>query len=229
MKVKVKAMMTAGRYENTFCRNVIDHSMRALGIPLEVSIGVFYGQCMQMMFERACKEDADYIITVDGDSLFKPKQLQRLLSIIAQEGMEALCAMQLRRGKPHALATIEGQNSAVWNGYPIQVTTAHFGLTVLSVNALREVAKPWFFCQADENGEWGDNKIDSDIWFWKNWKEAGHRVFIDPGTCIGHMEEMVSIYDADYNPIHMYPNDWITGDVGETDPIVEIKAQGVAG
>ena len=39
---KVAAIMTAARYENTYCRNYIEIALKELGIPLTVSGGVFY-------------------------------------------------------------------------------------------------------------------------------------------------------------------------------------------
>ena len=41
---KVAAFMTLPRYENVYCRNVIDAALREIGIPLQTAQGVFYGQ-----------------------------------------------------------------------------------------------------------------------------------------------------------------------------------------
>jgi len=206
--VKVQAIMTAPRAEITWCRNQIEKAMNELRIPLSVSGGVYYGQCMQMMLEDAIDQGVEYAITVDGDSVFTGDQVHHLISLAVQEDMDALCAMQLRRGKPHMLGHRFGEVSGVWNGYPMQVDTAHFGLTVLNLKKLAAVEKPWFFCQPDENGGWRGNKIDSDIWFWCQWKKAGLKCFIDCSTRIGHVEEMVAIYDDEFKPTHMYPQDW---------------------
>lgn len=209
--VTVTALMTAGRYENTWCRNHIEYSLRKLGIPLAVSGGVYYGQCMQIMLTEAVSKGVQFAITVDGDSVFTPEQLQRLISIINQEGnkIDAICAMQVRRGMPTTLGTIAGVRSKVWDGYPLKVDTAHFGLTVINLEKLATVQKPWFFCQPNENGEWDGEKIDSDVWFWKQWREAGHSIYMDPGCRIGHLEEMVVVHQEDMTVRHMYPADWV--------------------
>ena len=73
-QVNICALMTAGRYENTWCRNNMEYSFRKLGIPLIVSGGVYYGQCMQIMMEDAIRAGVEYILTVDGDSVFTPKR-----------------------------------------------------------------------------------------------------------------------------------------------------------
>lgn len=207
-EIRVIAIMTAPRYEATWCRNHIEWSLRALNIPLSVSGGVYYGQCMQIMLEDAIKANVQYAITVDGDSVFRPSHVQRLLNIVVQEDLDSLASLQLRRGNPNILGFKAGTTKAVWSGYPMEVDTAHFGLTVLNLERLAKVEKPWFFCKPDENGEWKDGRIDSDIWFWCQWKAAGLKCWIDPGCRIGHTEEMIATYDENYKPVHMYPKEW---------------------
>lgn len=207
-QVKVRGVMTCARHEITYARTMIETAMKQVGVPLQVSLGVFYHQLMQNMFEQALKDEVDYLITVDGDSVFLGHQVHHLISLCAQENMDALCAFQVKRGSPHLLGFKEGATSAKWNGYPIRVDAAHFGLTVLRVKALEKVAKPWFQCQPDKDGGWGDGRIDSDVWFWKQWREAGNSLYTDPGTRIGHVEEMVVMHDDDYKPRHYYPKEW---------------------
>jgi hypothetical protein len=75
---------------------------------------------------------------------------------------------------------------------------------------LKGVPLPWFWSKPDDNNEWGDLRIDDDIWFWKQWESAGNTVYLDPQTRIGHMEEMVVMVDPiTYEAVHAYPNEWI--------------------
>tara|TARA_R110000822_G_scaffold226481_1_gene359237 strand:- start:34 stop:681 length:648 start_codon:yes stop_codon:yes gene_type:complete len=211
MDVKVSAVMTTGRYEAVFARNAIEKALRSLGIGLVTSQGVFYGQCMQRMFEDVQKIGADIILTIDGDSVFTAEHVKRLLNIIVQEDkIDALASLQVRRGKPDVLGFHKDKTSIEWSGYPVEVTSAHFGLTAIKVAKLKAVKKPWFFSQPDENGEWGDNRIDDDIWFWNQWQNAGNTLFLDAGCRIGHLEEMVASFAEDLTPIHVYPGDWQT-------------------
>lgn len=207
--IKVSAVMTSGRYEAVFARNMIEAALRSLGIGLITSQGVFYGQCMQRMFEDVIKIGADFILTIDGDSIFKAEHVKRLLNIIVQEQqIDALASLQLRRGVPDVLGYHEGKTSIDWNGYPVEVTSAHFGLTVIRVDKLKAVKKPYFFCKPDENGEWSEKRVDSDVWFWQQWREAGNTLYLDPGCRVGHLEEMVATFGEDLTPMHVYPGDW---------------------
>lgn len=207
--VKVSAVMTCGRYEAVFARNMIEKALRSLGIGLVTSQGVFYGQCMQRMFEDCQRIEADIILTIDGDSIFTADHVKRLLNVIVQEDkIDALASLQLRRGKADVLGFHEGKSSIEWTGYPVEVTSAHFGLTALKVEKLKACKKPWFFSQPDVSGEWGEGRIDDDIWFWKQWKEAGNTLFLDAGCRIGHLEEMVASFAEDLTPMHVYPGEW---------------------
>lgn len=205
----VSAVMTCGRYEAVFARSMIEKALREVGIGLMYSQGVFYGQCMQRMFQNVIDIGADIVLTIDGDSIFKAEHVTRLLNIIVNdEKIDALASLQLRRGKADVLGFHESQTSIVWNGDPVQVTSAHFGLTALRVDKIAKCKKPWFFSQPDENGEWEKNRIDDDIWFWKQWKEAGNSLYLDAGCRIGHLEEMVATFSEDLTPMHVYPGDW---------------------
>lgn len=220
--MKVAAVMTAARYENTYCRNYIEIALKKLGIPLTVSGGVFYGQCMQKMLTDLCKSDCEYAVTVDGDSMFTADQLQRLLSIVhTEEKIDALTGIQVRRSKPTMLGTVVGGNKVSddeirvdWDGYPIQAKTAHFGLTVIDLAKLRTTPKPWFMATPDANGEWEEAKVDDDVHFWLQWEKAGNTVYIDPGVRLGHLEEMIATFDEKMQPVHLYPADWQAANAG---------------
>lgn len=210
--VKCAAFMTAPRYEATWARNQIEIALKQVGVPLTVSGGVFYGQCMQKMFEMAIENGCEVGITIDFDSVFNAEQLERLISLIVNnDHIDAITAMQCRRGQGTPLATIRGETYLRSDGSPFQVTTAHFGLTAIDMTKLANVPKPWFWSKPDENGEWENDKTDDDIWFWRQWEKAGHTIYMDPKTLIGHLEEMVTefaVVDGEFRAVHTYPADW---------------------
>jgi len=212
-QIKISAFMTAPRYENTWTRNYIEIALRQAGIPLAVSGGVFYGQCMQMMFERAIEEGVDVGLTVDFDSVFTKNHIDLLLSRLCfNDNIDAVASMQCRRGGKTPLASTGEHKRVDTDGEPIKVRTAHFGLTAIDMHKLKDVPKPWFWSQPDEKGEWTDNKTDDDIWFWRQWEKAGNSVYLDTTCRIGHLEEVVTHFvevDGEYQAIHSYPKDWV--------------------
>ena len=209
--VSVRGMMTSPRYINGLCRDHIDAAFVNAKIPLQDSQGVFYGQCMQRMLQAAVADDVDIAVICDGDSLFTAADIMRLIQTIeSNPHIDALASVQVRRGNKTILASLRGNSSIEVTGDPVQVSTAHFGLTVLDLRKLKNVEKPWFFSKPDENGEWGDARIDDDIWFWRQWEKAGNTLYLDPQTRIGHMEEMVVMVDPEtFEAVHAYPAEWI--------------------
>ena len=207
--VRVAAVMTAPRHEITWARTHIQKALQPLGIPLNVSGGVFYGQCMQTMLGNLLKEGADYALTIDFDSVFTTADVKRLVSIVVQEKeIDALCGVQAKRGKGSVLASLSSETVVEWTGYPVRVNTAHFGLTVLDLRKLEQVPKPWFLTVPDTDGDYGDGRTDEDVYFWRVWGESGNSVFIDPGCKVGHLEEMVTTFDDQMKLVHVYPQQW---------------------
>lgn len=226
MELKVVGLMTCPRYSLTLTRNYIDRAFKALGIPIKVKQGVFYGQCMQAMLEDCITEGVDYAITIDFDSLFSHNDVMRLLQVIsANPHIDALASFQARRGMKYPLFTCFGQSEVQFAGEPLKVSTAHFGLTAISIKALADVAKPWFQGQPGPTGEYDESRIDDDIWFWRQWAEAGKTVYVDSGCRIGHVEEMVAYYNAEGEHTFAYPNDFVREHITNDDSVSEMQAQ----
>lgn len=211
-KIKIVAFMTAPRYENTWARNYIEIALRQAGIPLAVSGGVFYGQCMQMMMEQALDDGVDVGLTIDFDSVFTKHHIDLLLSKLCfNDEIDAICAMQCRRGGRTPLASCGEVREVETDGSPVQVKTAHFGLTAIDMHKLRDVPKPWFWSKPAPDGRWTEEKIDDDIYFWRQWEAAGNTIYMDPDCQIGHLEEVVTHFvdvDGKFEQRHTYPNDW---------------------
>lgn len=203
--VKIAALMTTPRYECAWARSSITNALNACGIPLSVAGGVYYGQAIQKMLTDAIASGATFALTVDFDSVFLPEHVKQLLYQICQnDDIDAIAPMQPMRANGQPLATAAG-GSVQWDGSPIRVDTAHFGLTVIRLSSLARVPKPWFLGTPNADGEWGEGKTDDDVYFWRAWQAAGNSVFIDPSVRIGHLEEMVSVFDENMQLRHVYP------------------------
>jgi hypothetical protein len=212
LTVKVGAYLTLPRYEAVAARTIIEQALKPHKIDLTTTQGVFWGQCMQRMFQDAVDKNIDWILSLDSDSLFNQKHISDLFELFAANPqIDALAALQCRRGGKYPLMTtgtgVQDEHVQV-DGRPIKATTAHFGLTLIRVNSLREVKKPWFWSQHDESGNWSDNKLDDDIWFWHQWRLAGKTIYVAPSVSIGHLEETVAMFDLDLQPKHIYVHEW---------------------
>ena len=105
-------------------------------------------------------------------------------------------------------ARAAGKTEAEIDGSPIRVNTAHFGLTIIRVECLANMPKPWLIDVPDKNGEFSGDHTDADITFWMKWKEAGHTVFVAPDVRIGHLELLVSEFDDELKPQHYQVGSW---------------------
>jgi len=208
--VKIAAYMTLPRYEAVAARSMAENALRPLGIGLATSQGVFWGACMQKMFTEAVAAGMDWILSLDSDSLFNTQHVSDLLDEFGSHPeADAMAALQCRRGQGFPLMTVRGTDKIECGSLdPILVSTMHFGLTLIRVDALKDIPKPWFFGEPDKNGEYGDDSLDADIWFWHQMRLAGKKIYVAPRVSIGHLEETVACFDENLQPQHEYIHEW---------------------
>ena len=181
-------------------------------IPLRRFTGAYWGQHMQTALELCVERELDWILTLDYDALFSARHLDTMFGLFGQNPhIDALVGLQAKRNTGDPLMTIKtkGGEDIEITGAPVKVDTAHFGLTLLRVDALREIPKPWLCGQPGPDGTWTHpDHIDPDIWFWKQWAKAGKTLYVAPTVRIGHLEMMVSEFDADMNQHHITIGQW---------------------
>ena len=191
----IRGVMTMPRLtwtDNAFCINT---TSKALNFEVMNSSGVFYGQGMQRMLTMVCQTDLKWVLTIDYDSLFDWKDLVCLREIAERDGLDAIAPLQSGRERTSPLGVACDEN---WNTRKItahdlrqdwyKVSSMHFGCTLIRIDALRKVKKPWFFATPNADGEWEGQKVDDDIHFWKQCQEANLKIGITPKVSIGHLE-----------------------------------------
>lgn len=196
----MRACMTMPRLAWTDNMFVCQQACTTLRVPLVNSIGVFYGQCMQRMLESACQApELKWVLTIDYDSIFDWKDIVCMRNIAERDGLDAIIPMQAGRERNVALLnTMQADGTATpitrehmaMDWFP--VSAGHFGLTLLRVETLRKLPKPWFVSKPAEDGTWGEGRIDDDIWFWRQARDAGWKIGVSPKVHIGHIETMIS-------------------------------------
>lgn len=208
--VAVMSMPRLAFSDNMYCAV---ESFVQLGIPMTKVTGAFWGQCLERGMVMAAEDGAEWILTVDYDTVFTPDTLRHLLTLMAEHPeADAIAPIQIRREEDYALVTIEDESGRRVNTVRtedlqkplLRVATAHFGLTLFRVSALRKMPHPWFLGEPNAQGEWGEGRTDDDIYFWRKWKEAGNSLFLANGTPVGHLQLMVTWPDAEFRPVHQY-------------------------
>ena len=218
-RVKVACAMSVPRLGFTDNFFSICEALAPLGIKPVHYDGVFWGQCLERVMSKQL--EADWILTIDYDSVFTRRDVERLIKLAAStDQIDALAAMQLRRRNGVLLAAIAGENGTCQCEIEreqlekdvLRVDTAHFGLTMLRVSALKKLRHPWFIGSPNDAGLWEDGKTDEDIHFWKQWKAAGNSLYLANRIPVGHIESLVTWPDENLEPVYQHAGDfWHAG------------------
>lgn len=209
--MKIQAVLSSPRVGWTDFWGEAYAALSPLGIPIQRYTGAYWDQGLQLLLEDALTAGADYIITLDFDSLFTTRDVTRLMATLENdsfgERVDAVAAMQPKRGSQAQLW--KHSRRGVNNREPFDVATAHFGLTLLRASVLARVERPWFLHRPDAANTYrSEDRIDADEWFWHQWRAAGANVFIDPGVKLGHLEVMVSEFDENLTPRYVSVEAW---------------------
>jgi len=188
-------------------------ALAPLGLRPRAFQGVFWGKSIQNALETLIAEGVDWALCLDYDSVFTAAQARALVEIFAtRPDIDALAPLQCRRRGDTPLLTIESLTRVEYDGRPLQVATAHFGCTLIRLDRLAEIPKPWMMHTPPPSGSWQDTgALDDDIYFWHRWKEAGRTLFIAPEVRIGHLEIVASYFEQEDNKLVAAwrpPNEW---------------------
>lgn len=196
-------------------------ALMPLGIRPTLGQGAFWSQVLTRMMEQFV-DQCEYIITLDYDTFVSKQDIEQLFAMALAFQCDALAPLQVKRedGRPMLtlLNTLDDPPTsgtttlpASWFAEPVQqVDSAHFGCTILSTAALKRMQKPWFWEQPDPQGSYGDGRVDSDIGFWRTWRDSGNKCFVTPRVSIGHGEYVVTWPGKDLGkPVFQYTGDWM--------------------
>jgi len=221
-KPKVVAVMSVPRLgfmDNYFC------SFQALSprdIPLRKFTGAFWGQCLERVIGMSLEDDEpDYILTIDYDTVFDGRDVDELIYLMqSYPEYDAIAPVQVGRGSLNTpLMTTVGDDGEILTEVPIApwrdndvvpVATAHFGLTMIRASVFEKMSHPWFASNPNEDGEWGEGRIDEDIYFWNQMRNHGLKLGMAPRVPVGHMELMVRWPGQDMQAIYQDLDEWQT-------------------
>jgi hypothetical protein len=207
-EIKIVALLSRPRFGLNVFWDCASEALAPWHIPIQSFYGVFWDQCMQTGMEDNINAGVDWILTLDYDTLFTSKHVQQLIDALGQfPEIDAICGLQVRRGRPLPLA-VRSDGEMKLTGGPVQATTAHFGLTIFRAASFKKLKKPWFVAKPTPAGDWREGRLDPDIYFWGNWRDCGNTLYVHTGCRIGHVEEMASEFDPDGKVQHKYLSQW---------------------
>jgi len=193
----------------------IHNAIVSKGISLTKQSGVFWGQCLTRLIETESQRDIKYIVTIDYDSWFSYADLLRLIGLLeTNPDYDAVFPVQIKREDGLLLIGVKPKDgekeTTVQKQYLIEndiipVDSGHFGLTVFRKSCFAKIKKPWFIPKPDNNGEWGEDRIDEDVMFWNNFRESNCKLGLATKVKIGHLQLMITYPDTienDWKSIH---------------------------
>ena len=234
-EIRVEAVMSTPRlgFMDNFATWM--SALVPLGITCTKVTGAFWGQCLQRVMEMQIDRGCEYILTMDYDTFFTKADVEHLFALALTFQCDSLTGMQVKRDDGRPMLTLLGTQDSPpeegttkipvdWFREPVQqVDAAHFGLTVISVAALKRTPKPWFIDIADKDGGFGDGRTDADMFFWKQFRKAGNRAFVSPRVTLGHGEYMITWPSKNLSgPVFQYTKDFV-GDFKKPDDAWEVR------
>lgn len=191
---------------------LLQESLSRLNIPYDWAHGAYWGQSLQFLLNKSIAKGADVVLTMDFDSIFSFRHIDRLLhTLCMNREIDALAPLQSRRHTDQALFGTgkDGPTEIdVTGNKPFRVQSAHFGMTAIRLDCLAKLPKPWFHAVPDAEGDWGEGHVDADVAFWHKWADAGFSCYLDPGIRIGHLQPMVAEFDEKMRTRHVHWVDW---------------------
>jgi hypothetical protein len=218
-KINIACAMSVPRLgfqDNFFC---ISEALTPLGIKPVHYDGVFWGQCLERVMGEQL--NADWILSIDYDSVFTRKDVEKLIGLAARSDFaDAIAAVQLKRKTHDVLIAIKEEAGKLkpelslesFDPDLLECHVAHFGLTMFRTSALRKMEHPWFLNVPDADGMWGEKKQDEDIYFWRKWRATGNSLYLANHVVTGHIESMIAWPDENMDVTFQHPCDfWSDG------------------
>lgn len=209
----IAAVMSTGRLgftENYSCNIKV---LGQRGIPFSQFSGAYWGQCMERVLEAVINEGAEWICTLDYDTVFTGEVFDELCYLLATNpDVDAIAPWQAKRESNDMLTWITDSNGEHRTEITreeseqdlLPVDTAHFGLTLIRAQALRSMPHPWFIDIPGKDGKWNSGYRAADINFWHKFRDAGNTLRMAAQLSIGHLQQLVTWPDQQLRPIHQY-------------------------
>lgn len=184
--------------------------------------GAYWTEDLTGAMEKARDTGAEFILTVDYDTPHTPDDVLRLCALMQHyDRADAIAALQMRRNSIDILASKRDDKGDIVATVPayafsdelVRVASAHFGLTLIRVSALKRMPKPWFMSVPDARGEWHDGHIPADMNFWRMFESVGNSLFVAMKAPVAHMEWQRTWVGPDFKPLYQSEADFAANGV----------------
>lgn len=157
------------------------------GYATETWGGAFWDRDITIATKNSiAKYEPDFLLYIDYDTVFEPKDVQTLLDAINNDPeMGAIGSVQMSRHNDLPLVFDERQD---YTTELTQVDYSHFGLTLVRREVFEELPEPWFWSMPNDDGSWtATDRSDADITFWRMLHEKQIKVCQHNKVVLGHI------------------------------------------
>ena len=203
------AVMSMPRVCFTSNMKSLTESMKIPGMTIEMGTGAFWEQTMSTTIDKVLGSDPEYILAIDYDTLYDRSHIEALVELMElYPEVDCIFPAQIMRENERVLAGLINPDCTPktdWteedaNAHLVPAMTGQFALTIFRAKCFKGLKKPWIHGQPNSDGEWKENRLDPDIYFWHNWHNSGFTAAMSPQVKVGHMNLMAT-----------YPNDKMDG------------------
>lgn len=189
-KPRVMLCQSTGRCTLTATQTMVAQALSKTGYDVSWDGGVFWEKSLSHLFNKAIELGYDYVITIDHDGVFTPKDVQDMVEL-AQRNIELAAIFPIQMSR-HENKPLVMNPHADYNGELTETVFGHFGLTIIRTEVLRKLPKPWIFSIPGPSGDWTTHpQSDSDITFWRNLNNAGFKVAQANRVILGHIVDSI--------------------------------------
>jgi hypothetical protein len=178
------------------------------------------------MLEHTLEMKVKYALAIDYDTFYTQYHILDLYELMeANPDIDAIFPLQPGRASenPMAVNWVDASYQKVnyakgdFKDYIEPCDSGHFGLTILRMDSVAKMSKPWFECIPDPNKSWNEGAKDADVAFWIKMKKEGLRSALAE-LYIGHLEETCSFCrppEDKFKTLHISATDAAQGHMPE--------------
>jgi hypothetical protein len=213
----VLACLSAPRFAPVMHMRCLFDALARARIPFMIGQGAYWHQVLTQLIEQLLERKPKYILTVDYDTIFTRDDVTELYRLLnAYTEFDGVCAVQMKRlaegplflmygpgGKPrNEVASVEFDRNIT------PIDTGHFGLTLFRASAFEKMKRPWLRDWPNDDDRWSEGKTDADMFFWRQFADAGLTVGLANRVVVGHLEEIIVWPGKSFAPVYQRATDW---------------------
>ena len=153
-------------------------------------------QARTALIDYAAKHDADWVIWLDSDHIYRAEDMYRLIEKCEAKGLPMLSANYYLKGMGKVSAhtrfdaALGHFKQEELTGEVMECDVIGFGFVVMRISFIKSMVAQF---GKDLFKMDYDNNTTEDVYFCRKMKEAGHKIMFDSGVTVGHLMTVINI------------------------------------